>query len=144
MTIRNFQVTFDCADPRGLGSFWAQALGFVEDQPPPGFASWPEALAAWGLPEEEWNRAYAVVAPDDSGRRVFFQQVPEGKQAKNRVHLDVRVSDLRADPATREKQVLAEVDRLEALGARRLDWVEERGTHFMVMADVEGNEFCLT
>ena len=141
---RQFQVTFDCADPRRVGTFWADVLGYVEDAPPEGFGSWPEALRAWGVPEDEWNRAYAVVDPEGVGPRLFLQRVPEGKVAKNRVHLDVRISDPSLEVPDQEAQIMAEVERLEAIGARRVAWTEEIGKHFMVMTDVEGNEFCLT
>ena len=141
---RKFQVVFDCADPRRLGTFWADALGYVEDPPPEGFSTWEEALTAWGLPEEEWNRAYAVVDPEGAGPRVFLQRVPEGKVVKNRVHLDIRISDPSLEVADQEAQIMAEVERLEALGARRVAWTAEIGKHFMVMVDIEDNEFCLT
>jgi hypothetical protein len=76
---------------------------------------------------------------------VFFQQVPEGKTVKNRVHLDVRAAPgLRGDE--RMAALEAECDRLVALGAKRLARYEpgpplEAG--HIVMADPEGNEFCL-
>ena len=101
-------------------------------------------LRAWGVPEHEWDTAYAVVDPDGVGPRLFFQKVPEGKTAKNRLHLDVRVSDPATTPAERDAAVLAEVERLEAEGARRVEWRPDMGRHFMVMQDVEGNEFCVT
>ncbi len=141
---RGFQVTLDCADPAKVGEFWAQVLGYVMEAPPEGFKTWPEALQAWGVPEELWDSAYAVVDPEGAGSRLFFQRVPEGKQVKNRVHLDVRVSDRSRPAEEKEAAILAEVERLEGLGARRLEWVEEFGSHFQVMQDVEGNEFCLT
>jgi|SRR6478609_3550484 hypothetical protein len=98
---RAFQVTIDSSDPRALGGFWAEVLGYVEDAPPPGFATWTEALTAWGLPPERHNDAYAVVDPDGAGPRVFLQKVPEGKTAKNRLHLDVRVSGVPVLPRAR-------------------------------------------
>ncbi len=141
---RTFQVTFDCADPAAVGTFWATALGYVVEPPPDGFADWPAALAAWGVPEDLWDSAYAVVDPEGAGPRLFFQKVPEPKTVKNRVHLDVRVSDPSTSPEVRDAAVLAEVERLEAAGATRQDWRFEEGKHFMVMTDVEGNELCLT
>ena len=141
---RLFQVTIDCADPARVGEFWAQVLGYVIEDPPEGFATWPEALQAFGVPEDQWDSAYAVVDPEGRGSRMFFQRVPEAKQVKNRVHLDVRVSDRNRPGEENEAAILSEVERLEGLGARRVDWREEFGSHFMVMQDVEGNEFCLT
>ncbi len=141
---RTVQITFDCTDVAAVGEFWASALGYVMDPPPAGFDSWPDALRAWGVPEDEWDTAYAVVDPDGVGPRLFFQKVPERKTAKNRMHLDVRVSDPATSPEERDAAVLAEVERLEAEGARRVEWRPDMGRHFMVMQDVEGNEFCVT
>ncbi len=93
-------------------------------QPPPeGFDSWPAALAAFGVPESEWNSRSAILPGDGDGPRVFFQRVPEGKSVKNRVHLDVRVAtELRGDE--RMAALETEADRLEALGATRAYRVE--------------------
>jgi len=141
---RTVQIVIDCSDPATVAEFWAEALGYVVQPPPEGFDSWQEALKAWGVPRERWDAASAIVDPDGDGPRVFLQKVPEGKTVKNRLHLDVRISDPSDETAVREAAVLAEVERLEALGAERLDWRDEEGHHFMVMRDVEGNEFCLS
>ncbi|GAB3686674.1 VOC family protein [Angustibacter aerolatus] len=141
---RTVQIVFDAANPRAVGDFWADVLGYVMDPPPPGFDTWEDALAAWHVPEDQWDRAWAIVDPDGVGPRVFIQKVPEGKTVKNRVHLDVRVSSADDDVPTREAAVLAETERLEGLGATRVDWIEEQGKHFMVLRDPEGNEFCLS
>jgi hypothetical protein len=141
---RTVQIVIDCANPEAVGRFWAEALGYVVEPPPPGFETWPDALRAWGLPEEEWDRAFAVIDPDGVGPRIFLQKVPEAKSVKNRLHLDIRASDRSLDPDARDAALLAEVERLESLGATRLEWRLEQGAHFMVMQDVEGNEFCLT
>jgi hypothetical protein len=136
------QIVFDCADPDKLASFWAAALHYKKQDPPAGFASWPDFLKAQGIPESEWTSASAVVDPDGVGPRIFFQQVPEGKVAKNRVHLDLNVGGPRSAPAEeRRRRVDAEVDRLLQLGARRSRTVEERGEYFVNMFDPEGNEF---
>jgi hypothetical protein len=89
---RELQVTFDCADPDALMRFWCQALGYVPDPPPPGFDSWDSALDAFGVPAEERNSRSACHDPDATGPRLFFQRVPEGKTAKNRLPLDVRAA----------------------------------------------------
>ena len=65
------QVVIDCADPARLAEFWAAALGYVEQAPPEGFASWQDWLKARGVPEWEWNSANAVVDPDKRGPRIF-------------------------------------------------------------------------
>jgi hypothetical protein len=128
------QVTFDCADPARQAKFWASALGYVLQPPPEGFDSWPAFLTSIGVPESAWNSRSACVDPDGKGPRLFFQQVPEGKTAKNRVHLDVNVGHDRVD---------AEVERLVGEGASVVRTHEEMGEHWVVMTDPEGNEFCV-
>jgi catechol 2,3-dioxygenase-like lactoylglutathione lyase family enzyme len=150
---RTIQVTFDAADPRALCTFWADVLGYVIPLPPgteptPGedpFDVWHRFLGAAGVPESEWDRAAAAEDPDGRGPRVFFQRVPEGKIAKNRVHLDVRAAPGLQDDE-RMTALEAECERLVALGATRLERHEPSpplGAGHIVMADPEGNEFCL-
>jgi hypothetical protein len=142
---RTVQVTFDCADPRGLSSFWKEALGYEFDPPPAGFATWDEALEKFGVPEDQRNNAFACHDPDQQGPRLFFQKVPEGKTAKNRLHLDVRAAPgLEGDE--RMDALEAECGRLVALGATRVRRHEAEppmSAGFIVMQDPEGNEFCL-
>jgi len=134
------QVTFDCADPHAQASFWAQVLGVeVEDH-----SDFVDKLVADGrMPADDrivigGRSAFRDVAAcqDLSGLepRLFFQLVPESKVAKNRVHLDIHVEPDRK---------LAEVERLEKLGARLIDTNSDRGPVTYVMHDPEGNEFCL-
>ena len=105
-------ITFDCADPEGVARFWAAALAYEL---------------------EEADEEGAVATDPDGGPRLLFIPVPEGKVAKNRVHLDLRPAD----------GMRAEVERLERLGARSVRLVEEDGSRFTVMQDPEGNEFCV-
>ncbi|MFG2036635.1 VOC family protein [Dactylosporangium sp. NPDC048998] len=144
-TARDVQITFDCADPAALAQFWAEALGYRLQDPPEGFESWEQALDAMGVPPERRNNASAVVDPMGSGPRLFFQRVPERKQVKNRVHLDVRAAPgLRGD--ARMAALEAEAERLVSHGATRLERHEPTpplGAGHIVMADPEGNEFCL-
>lgn len=138
------QITFDCTDPGAIAQFWAAALGYELQPPPAPFASWDEALAAWNVPADQRNNASAVVDPEAKGPRLFFQQVPEGKQAKNRLHLDVRAAPgLAGDD--RWDSLESESVRLTALGASVLARVEGDNINqgHIVMADPEGNEFCL-
>lgn len=140
----SIQVVFDCADPASLSAFWAEALGYKQDDPPPGFATWPEFLAAQGVPEDQWNSANAISDPASVGARIFFQRVPEPKTVKNRVHLDLNVGGGHAIPLEeRRTRVAAVVERLVQAGASRLHEKEQRGEYWVVMADPEGNEFCL-
>jgi hypothetical protein len=143
--VRQVQITFDCADPGALAGFWIEVLGYKYDDPPPGFDTWDEALDAFGVPPERRNDASAAVDPEGNGPRLWFQRVPEGKTAKNRVHLDVR-----AAPGLQGEQRMAALEeesaRLTALGASRLKRFEPDGgisAGFIVMQDPEGNEFCL-
>ena len=139
----NVQVAFDCADPAGLGRFWAAALGYIEQPVPPGYESWDALLAEMGVPEDKREDAYAVVDPDGAGPRLFFQKVPEGKSAKNRVHLDICPAGVTA--SADERRVAAEGRRAELVevGAREVTRLEEYGQFWIVMQDPEGNEFCL-
>ncbi|MDF2969466.1 MAG: Glyoxalase-like domain protein [Nocardioidaceae bacterium] len=142
---REIQVTFDCVDPGALAPFWAETLGYRVQEPPGDFTSWDEALAAMGVPPESRNDASAIVDPEGAGPRLFFQRVPEGKGPKNRVHLDVRAAPgLQGEE--RMAALEAECDRLMAMGARRLRRFEPDlplGAGHIVMADPEGNEFCV-
>lgn len=150
---RDFQVTFDAHDPRALSSFWREVLGYVHPGPPgvdlpegaDPLAAWDDFLAGMGVPEDQRNTRSALEDPDGRRPRLFFQQVPEGKTAKNRVHLDVRAAPgLEGDE--RMAALEAECDRLVALGAKRARRFEPEppmSTGFIVMTDPEGNEFCL-
>src|SRR5919112_5387686 len=145
MAVRQVQVTFDCADPAAMAVFWAEVLGYRLDDPPAGFATWDEALDAWGVPAERRNDRSAVSDPDGHGPRLFFQRVPEGKTAKNRVHLDVRAAPGLAGEE-RMAALEAECERLVAVGAARGCRFEPEppmSAGFIVMQDPEGNEFCL-
>jgi glyoxalase superfamily protein len=146
MTIREVQVTFDCAAPGALAAFWCAVLGYELQPPPPGYESWDAALDAWGVPEAERDsRSAALPPPGERGPRLFFQRVPEPKTVKNRVHLDVRA----APGLTGDDRMAAlgqEAGRLVALGASLLGRTEPDGRledGFIVMQDPEGNEFCL-
>jgi hypothetical protein len=138
------QVTFDCENPSDLAGFWAAALNYRVQDPPEGYSSWEDFLREQGVPEEEWNSASAVVDPDGSGPRLFFQRVPETKSAKNRVHLDLNVSKKRSlGEDEGRRRVDAEVERLAVLGAAKVRSAEQHGEYWVVMTDPEGNEFCL-
>jgi hypothetical protein len=150
---RHIQVTFDAHDPRALSSFWRDLLGYVHPGPPgvdlsegtDPLAAWEDFLAQIGVPPEQRNARSAIEDPQGQGPRLFFQQVPEGKTAKNRVHLDVRVAPgLQGEE--RMSALEAECSRLVALGATRVNRFEPdppMSAGFIVMTDPEGNEFCL-
>ncbi|NUT99393.1 MAG: VOC family protein [Saccharothrix sp.] len=150
---RHVQITFDAHDPRALSTFWREALDYVHPGPPgvtlpegaDPLAAWDDFLARIGVPEDQRNTRSAIEDPTGEGPRLFFQQVPEDKVAKNRVHLDIRAAPgLQGED--RMAALEAECARLVALGATRLRRHEpsppmEAG--FIVMQDPEGNEFCL-
>ena len=113
MTLSVDTLLMDCHDPKLLADFWCAALGYRLDE----------------IDEEG-----AVVKPvSGQGWSMLFQTVPEGKTAKNRLHLDVRPSGAMA----------TEVARLEQLGATAITRVDEGGSFWTVMLDPEGNEFCV-
>ena len=103
----------DCADPRALAPFWAAALGYKE-------------VASAGQ--------YVVLGTGDrTQHELILQGVDEPKAAKNRMHIDLHVADIEA-----------EAKRLEEAGATRLsDQIAEWGEAWIVLADPEGNEFCV-
>ena len=134
-------ITFDCADPRALSDFWADVFGYPHSEWPPELKA---QLLASGLTEEDLAARGVAEDPTGEGPRFFFQKVPEGKTAKNRMHID-----LRATPGHRptDDELVAEKDRIVALGAAVVveyadNWGPVREHHF-VMRDPEGNEFCI-
>jgi catechol 2,3-dioxygenase-like lactoylglutathione lyase family enzyme len=117
MPVRIENVTLDCRDERVLSAFWGAALGWevVVDQP------------------GDW-----LVLEDPSGAEptLAFQVVPEPKAVKNRMHFDLVPTVGPLEP---------EIRRLEELGARRLRYVEnDPDQSHWIMADPEGNEFCVS
>src|SRR4051794_24127796 len=128
------QVAFDCADPGALANFWAQALpGYQVQPPPPGFDSWDAFLEAQSVPRDQWNSRSAIVG---EGPRLFFQQVPEPKTTKNRVHLDLHAGGGPSVALDEQRtKVRAEVERLTALGATFVEEHEEMGVVWAVMTD---------
>ncbi|MFC8099994.1 VOC family protein [Streptomyces sp. NPDC057363] len=141
-SIRQVQITFDCANPERVARFWCEVLGYVVPPPPEGFATWEDFDRA--LPPEQQGSAFACVDPSGAGPRLFFQRVPEGKVVKNRVHLDVRAGTGLVGEE-RLATLQAERDRLVALGAtcERVMVADEYNESCIVMRDIEGNEFCL-
>ena len=106
-------ITFDCADPVKVATFWAAALGFEVVEPDP--------------------EGTFVDDPSGVSKGFFFQRVPEPKTAKNRMHLDVRPTASMAE----------EVERMKGLGATVRGFIEVEGSFWTQMRDPEGNEFCV-
>jgi len=141
-SVKQIQVTFDCAEPVRVARFWCEVLGYVAPEPPEGFASWDDYERT--LPPEEQGSWFACSDPTGAGPRLYFQRVPEGKVVKNRVHVDVRAGiGLAGDE--RLAVLEAECARLVALGAVHVQtlYADEENESCIVMQDIEGNEFCL-
>ena len=128
-----------------MAKFWAEALGYVEKPPPEGFASWQAWFAEFGVPEEEWDDGAYLCDPDGVLPNISFLKVPEPKVAKNRLHLDIQAGGGRQTPfETRWPRVVAAVERLTKAGATVVSEFEENGKpDHILMADPEGNEFCV-
>jgi predicted enzyme related to lactoylglutathione lyase len=108
-------VVIDCGSLDRSARFWTSVLGYVRDGPP-------------------GERYQSLIPADGQGVEILLQRVPEAKTGKNRLHLDLRTASLDA-----------EVGRVIALGARRLTStpVTEAGWCWHVLADPDGNEFCV-
>ena len=136
----------DCANPARLTEFWALALGYEKPGLPAGFASWEEYFNHYDVPEDERDDAGYLSDPDGLGPTLSFLKVPESKVVKNRLHIDIKVGGGRdAVPwEVRWPRVLEAVERLTAVGATVIREYEINGQpDHILMADPEGNEFCL-
>ncbi|WP_217237745.1 VOC family protein [Streptomyces sp. AC555_RSS877] len=145
----HWKLVIDAADPHAQADFWAAALNYLAED---NDALIQRLLEVGALPREatveyharlSFRDLVAVRHPDDPyqedsgtglGRRLLFQRVPEAKTVKNRLHLDLHPGEGRR---------AAEVERLTGLGASVLREVKEPGGEWVVMADPEGNEFCV-
>ncbi len=132
-----FQITIDCEDAGRMVGFWSVALGYVEEPPPAGYLSWEDFLRANQIPIPDSGSIGAIVDPDDAGPRILFLRATEGKRCRNQVHLDVRAG-------TGEDAKRAKIAELTEAGATQIRRVDDKGQWWMVMADPEGNEFCVT
>ena len=140
-----YQLVIDCADPDRMARFWAAALHYDLEPPPDGFETWDDYYRDLGLGEEDLGLGEdSIVDPSGDGPRIWFQQVPEGKTIKNRLHLDIAAGGGRSVPIeTRRARVEAEAERLAGLGATLVRTLAEPGLDHVAVAmtDPEGNEF---
>jgi hypothetical protein len=138
-------ITIDCADAPVLAAFWRAALGYIDAPPPPGFESTEDWLRHVGVPEEEWGDGAYIVDPIGLRPRISFLRVPEPKSVKNRLHLDLQVSGGRSRPQReREIAINSSAEELIAIGASIVQRIDNDGAlDHLLMADPEGNEFCL-
>lgn len=114
MTSYVSSLAIDAQDPKALARFWCEVLNYRIDDEEEGFVS--------------------TTPTEGQGPRLDFLQVPEGKTVKNRLHLDIRALDSNQD---------AEVARVQSLGAYRVDVGQTSKDSWVVLADPEGNEFCI-
>ena len=119
MTSRISHTSIDATDAYAQSLFWSQVLGFTEDPDDP----------------NEPAHAECLIMSADRRQLLLFITVPDHKQVKNRMHLDLR-------PVDRSRE--EEVDRVLALGATHLaDHRRPDGSGWITLADPEGNEFCI-
>lgn len=142
----DFQVVVDCADPHGLADWWADALGwlvepsdeaFIRDMIDRGMATEDDTTRHNG--QLVWRTGAAIRHPDGPRRgprkRILFQQVPEPKTVKNRLHLDIWVGAEHVD---------AVVAKLTNAGGTFLYRGQQGPHNWVTMADPEGNELCIS
>jgi hypothetical protein len=120
-------LSYDAADPHRLAAFWARVLGYISE---PGYDD-PDGAS--------------IIDPDGKLPAIDFSRVPEGKTAKNRVHIDLEVAGAPPwDMAAREPVLRAKADELVAAGATRVrEELNGEDLGHIVMLDPEGNEFCV-
>ena len=115
MVSRFTELCVDCSDPEMVGRFWSQVLGYEMKGP-------------------DEDGLVSLEAPPGAGPHLVFINVPEGKTVKNRLHIDVNATDRSQEE---------EVERLLQLGATHADVGQDDDVSWVVMADPEGNEFCV-
>ncbi len=113
MASRFTELVVDCSDPERLAGFWAEVLSYR-------------------VTERDEDSVY-IEGPEGSGPGLLFTKVPEPKTVKNRLHIDV---------SPRDRDQAEEVERVIGLGARRID-IGQGDKSWVVLADPEGNEFCV-
>jgi catechol 2,3-dioxygenase-like lactoylglutathione lyase family enzyme len=126
VSVRWYSIVVDCRDVAAQAAWWAQALGWVVAYEAP-----DEVVI---VPPHALTKGDSIPV-DERGPGLVFVPVPEGKQVKNRLHLDLA-------PRASDDQN-AEVDRLLGLGATRADVGQQHTATWVVLADPEGNEFCV-
>lgn len=138
----DLQMAVDCEDPHEQAHWWAEALGWEVEPQDEAFI---QSMLDQGRAEDSdvrtfrgglvWKIGAAINHPDGHHPRVLFQAVPEPKIIKNRVHWDLRSASGSADEA--------DVERIVALGAKRIGEGRLGPATWVVLEDPEGNEFCI-
>jgi predicted enzyme related to lactoylglutathione lyase len=122
-------VTFSCAEPRQLGAFWAEALGWPEEEADEDFM---QKLRDAGVAERDLSGFYATRPPNAGRPRFLFQRREKSRPASYPIHLDFGADDRKA-----------EVERLERAGASVVETKEGANLTFTILRDPEGNPFCV-
>ena len=122
-------VTFSCAEPRQLGAFWAEALGWPEEETDEGFL---QQLRDAGVAERDLSGFYATRPPNAGRPRFLFQRREKSRPASYPIHMDFGTDD-------RE----AEVKRLVRAGASVVETKEGANLTFTILRDPEENPFCV-
>lgn len=128
MTVRWYSIVVDCKDVAAQGRWWAEVL------------DWRIAYEAEDevviVPPRALEERVKDIPLDEQGPGLVFVTVPEGKTVKNRLHIDLAPGP--------DDDHAAEIARLEAFGAKRVNvGQDESAVGWVVMADPEGNEFCV-
>jgi catechol 2,3-dioxygenase-like lactoylglutathione lyase family enzyme len=126
MGVRWYTTVIDCADIKAQAHWWATALGWEVA------VDLPDEVVL--VPPHAFTKG-EFIPVEERGPGLTFVPVPEGKEVKNRLHLDLA-------PRAHDDQA-AEVSRLEEMGARRVSVGQPDDASFVVLADPEGNEFCV-
>lgn len=127
MGVRWYATVIDCKDVAAQSRWWAEVLGWQ--------IAYEDSDEAAIVPPHAMTERADAIPIEERGPGLLFVTVPEGKSAKNRLHIEVA-------PRTGGDQQ-AEVDRLVSLGASRVDVGQPADVTFVVMADPESNEFCV-
>jgi predicted enzyme related to lactoylglutathione lyase len=122
-------VTFSCAEPKHLGEFWSEALGWPEEQVDEGFL---QMLRDAGLDEREFSAYYAIRNPDETRPRFLFQRRERSRPESYPIHLDFAADDRDA-----------EIDRLTAAGAVIVETKARDEKVWTILRDPDGNPFCV-
>lgn len=136
------QICIDCREPHPLADWWAETLNWVVEPQDEDFI---RSMIDQGFATDEdttqhqgrlvWREGAAINPPTETpGPRILFQEVPEAKQTKNRIHLDLR-------PQSKDLDEIRA--RLIERGATQLSEGQQGPHKWLVLADPEGNEFCI-
>lgn len=143
------QLTIDCREPERLVDFWQPLTGYEVPPPPAPYRTWRDFYISIGETPETITgdgRDRLRPANGEAGIPIWFQEVPESKTIKNRLHLDLRVSaGVKVSRSERRAAIEGVVADVVARGGHLLRWWDDEESDRVnaLMSDPEGNEFCL-